>query len=127
VCETLLEKNPARDIAAVGFFFWRTFLNFLLLLDNWTMNDPASNPGVTLVKSARGISRAPAVWIAYLVKMEGLTLKEAFEEVKRCHPQTRLNAGFFEQLMALEREVTRGDGNTMQLADYRKTALRKWF
>lgn len=88
---------------------------------------PAKYPGQVLVKSARGINRAPAIWIAHLISTEKIPLRKAYEIMKACHSSTKLNAGFFEQLMALEKEVLSVKENSMNLTDYRKSSVKKWF
>jgi hypothetical protein len=51
-----------------------------------------------------GVSRSVTLVLAYLMKYEGLSLKEAVERVKSCRPFICPNRGFLEILGKLERE-----------------------
>lgn len=58
--------------------------------------------GVALVHCALGISRSVTICLAYLVKYEGRTLREAYFELKKIRPIIRPNEGFWRQLIAFE-------------------------
>lgn len=57
--------------------------------------------GKVLVHCNAGISRAPAVVIAYLRRGEGLSFEEAWEKVKEARPGMKPNVGFVKQLKEL--------------------------
>lgn len=61
--------------------------------------------GGTLVHCAVGLSRSPALVMAYLMKHKGLTLRQAHGRVQENRPGVRLNAGFWEQLLDYERRL----------------------
>lgn len=56
----------------------------------------------TLVHCAVGLSRSPALVMAYLMRHQGLTLRQAHGRVQDSRPGIRLNAGFWEQLLDYE-------------------------
>jgi len=58
--------------------------------------------GVTLVHCNAGVSRAPAVVTAYLMKECGLGYLAAKEHVEKCRSHVRPNDGFVEQLREFE-------------------------
>ena len=64
--------------------------------------------GCTLVHCVAGVSRSVSLCIAYLMKQEHLTLRDAFDDVKKRRPIARPNIGFFRQLIAYERELFDG-------------------
>lgn len=70
------------------------------------MEDVRQSGGKTLVHCVAGVSRSAAICVAYLMKYEKMSLKEAFKHVKLARPQIRPNCGFFRQLMAYELELT---------------------
>ncbi|XP_061576460.1 dual specificity protein phosphatase 14 [Cololabis saira] len=61
--------------------------------------------GSTLVHCSAGRSRSPALVMAYLMRSEGLSLRRAHELVLEARPFIRPNAGFWRQLLVLEREL----------------------
>ncbi|KAI6160245.1 protein-tyrosine phosphatase-like protein [Pisolithus thermaeus] len=61
--------------------------------------------GKILVHCSAGISRSPMVVAAYLMKRNGMTLKEALGQIIRVRPQVSPNAGFLQQLKDLEMEL----------------------
>ncbi|XP_023152263.1 dual specificity protein phosphatase 18 [Amphiprion ocellaris] len=65
----------------------------------------AESSGRTLVHCNAGVSRSPALCMAYLVKHRGLTLLEAHRWVKTCRPVARPNNGFWRQLVQYEVEL----------------------
>ncbi|XP_059200590.1 dual specificity protein phosphatase 18 [Centropristis striata] len=61
--------------------------------------------GGTLVHCAVGMSRSPALVMAYLMRYRGVTLCQAHRWVQDRRPFVRLNAGFWEQLLQYERRL----------------------
>ncbi|XP_029931026.1 dual specificity protein phosphatase 18 [Myripristis murdjan] len=61
--------------------------------------------GGTLVHCAAGMSRSPALVMAYLMRFRGVTLRQAHRWVQDSRPFVRLNAGFWEQLLQYERRL----------------------
>jgi len=66
------------------------------------IHEVRSAGGVALVHCALGVSRSVTICLAYLVKYEGRTLREAYFEVKKKRPIIRPNEGFWRQLIAFE-------------------------
>lgn len=60
--------------------------------------------GGTLVHCAAGMSRSPALVMAYLMRYRGVTLRQAHRWVQDIRP-VRLNSGFWEQLLQYERRL----------------------
>ncbi|XP_075993561.1 dual specificity protein phosphatase 18 [Genypterus blacodes] len=61
--------------------------------------------GKTLVHCTAGRSRSPSLIMAYLMRYEGATLRQAHELVLQQRPYIRPNAGFWRQLLAYERTL----------------------
>lgn len=61
--------------------------------------------GGTLVHCAAGMSRSPALVMAYLMRYRGVTLRQAHRWVQDIRPYVRLNSGFWEQLLQYERRL----------------------
>ncbi|XP_073348057.1 dual specificity protein phosphatase 18 [Pagrus major] len=61
--------------------------------------------GGTLVHCAAGMSRSPALVMAYLMRYRAVTLCQAHRWVQESRPYVRLNAGFWEQLLQYERRL----------------------
>ncbi|XP_028988032.1 dual specificity protein phosphatase 18-like [Betta splendens] len=61
--------------------------------------------GGTLVHCAAGMSRSPALVMAYLMRYRGVTLCQAHRWVQDRRPYVRLNAGFWEQLLQYEKRL----------------------
>lgn len=61
--------------------------------------------GGTLVHCAAGMSRSPALVMAYLMRYRGATLRQAHRRVQESRPYIRLNAGFWDQLLQYERRL----------------------
>ncbi|KAM3865632.1 dual specificity protein phosphatase 18 [Diretmus argenteus] len=61
--------------------------------------------GGTLVHCAAGMSRSPALVMAYLMRYRGVTLRQAHGWVQDSRPHVRLNAGFWDQLLEYERRL----------------------
>lgn len=77
----------------------------------------ASTQQAVLVHSYFGLSRTPAVVLAYLMKEKGWSLREAHEYFIARHPTARPNDGFIVQLLRYEQEL--GNGTvTMTLKDF---------
>ncbi|XP_074543982.1 dual specificity protein phosphatase 18 isoform X2 [Halichoeres trimaculatus] len=64
-----------------------------------------NHAGGTLVHCAAGMSRSPALVMAYLMRFRGVTLCQAHRWVQDSRPYVRLNAGFWEQLLQYERRL----------------------
>ncbi|XP_034534618.1 dual specificity protein phosphatase 18 [Notolabrus celidotus] len=64
-----------------------------------------NHAGGTLVHCAAGMSRSPALVMAYLMRFRGVTLCQAHRWVQDRRPYVRLNAGFWEQLLQYERKL----------------------
>ncbi|KAH9933826.1 protein-tyrosine phosphatase-like protein, partial [Fomitopsis serialis] len=65
----------------------------------------SSGKGKILVHCSAGISRSPALVVAYLMRSRGMSLKAALGQVVRARPQVSPNSGFLEQLKRLEEEL----------------------
>jgi atypical dual specificity phosphatase len=65
----------------------------------------SSRRATVLVLCAGGVSRSPAVMMAYLMKHLRFTLEEAYDHVYTMRPYVRPNNHFFEQLLEFEREL----------------------
>ncbi len=75
--------------------------------------------GGTLVHCAAGMSRSPALVMAYLMRYRGVTLSQAHRWVQDSRPYVRLNAGFWEQLLQYERRLY--GKNTVRVAPVERT------
>ncbi|XP_068197496.1 dual specificity protein phosphatase 18 [Antennarius striatus] len=64
----------------------------------------SNRAGGTLVHCAAGMSRSPALVMAYLMRYRGVTLRQAHRWVQDSRP-VRLNSGFWEQLLQYERRL----------------------
>lgn len=71
---------------------------------------------VVLVHCVEGKSRASTMIIAYLMKSEELTLREAFDIVRSARPQIRPNNGFMRSLIRFEKILY--NKQSMSEADY---------
>ncbi|XP_067309293.1 dual specificity protein phosphatase 18 [Pseudorasbora parva] len=71
--------------------------------------------GGTLVHCAAGMSRSPALIMAYLMKYKGVTLRQAHNWVKDSRPYIRLNTGFWNQLLDYEKKLY--GKNTVKVAE----------
>ena len=64
--------------------------------------------GRTLVHCMAGVSRSATLCIAYLMKHQHMTLREAYSHVKSCRCFIRPNIGFFRQLIDYEKQLFGG-------------------
>ncbi|CAJ0921664.1 unnamed protein product, partial [Mesorhabditis belari] len=64
--------------------------------------------GKTIIFCAAGVSRSAALCLAYLVKGEGFTLKDAYHHLNQRRPIVSPNVGFWRQLIDYEKEA-KGD------------------
>ena len=72
------------------------------------INEALAQPGaanVVYVHCAGGVSRSASVVLAYLVTRGGLSLRDAWKQVKAQREVIGPNAGFFGVLLDLEREA----------------------
>lgn len=61
--------------------------------------------GVCLVHCSAGVSRSPAMVLAYFVLRRHCALKDAYAQIKALRPQIAPNVGFWAQLLEMEKEV----------------------
>jgi predicted protein tyrosine phosphatase len=83
-----------RDLVALAVAF----------VDQAMQSGTTEAPANVLIHCAGGISRSASVALAFLVSVAGLSLKEAYEQVRLARPVIAPNAGFFCVLLDLERE-----------------------
>lgn len=81
-----------------------------------------SEGGRVFVHCRKGVNRSPTIVLAWLVQVEGWTLKKAYEHVKQVRPMMSPHERYFEQLQQLDKEkhgaisVTRSDvGPSLQM------------
>uniref|UniRef100_A0A183C9B4 Protein-tyrosine-phosphatase n=1 Tax=Globodera pallida TaxID=36090 RepID=A0A183C9B4_GLOPA len=77
--------------------------------------------GNTLVHCVAGVSRSASLCIAYLMKHERMSLRQAYHYVKSARPIIRPNLGFWQQLVDYERKL-RGH-NTVTMVPAEGSAL----
>ncbi|CAG2120257.1 unnamed protein product, partial [Medioppia subpectinata] len=65
------------------------------------LNEVVSKNRRAIVYCVAGISRSSALVLAYLVKYQKLTLKEAFIHCRKCRELSQPNVGFFKSLVSL--------------------------
>ncbi|XP_042575234.1 dual specificity protein phosphatase 18 [Cyprinus carpio] len=75
----------------------------------------SNRSGGTLVHCAAGMSRSPALIMAYLMKYKGVTLRQAHNCVKDSRPYICINAGFWTQLLDYEKKLY--GKNTVKVAE----------
>ncbi|XP_042887935.1 dual specificity protein phosphatase 18-like [Penaeus japonicus] len=80
------------------------------------IEDERRRGGRVLVHCVAGVSRSPALVLAYLVKHCDMSLREAFQHARKARPNIRPNAGFFSQLIEFERDV-RGSASVTLVRD----------
>lgn len=73
--------------------------------------------GKTLVHCVAGVSRSASLVCAYLIKHEGMSLRQAYQYVKMARPIIRPNVGFWKQLIDYEKRLT--GFNTVQMVPAR--------
>ncbi|KAK4186749.1 protein-tyrosine phosphatase-like protein [Podospora australis] len=66
--------------------------------------------GKVLVHCFAGISRSPSIIAAYLMKSEGMTLRQSLEALIRARDQVKPNTGFLRQLFDMEKELLGNKG-----------------
>lgn len=70
-----------------------------------SINEEIRTGGKVAVHCLAGVSRSCSIVLAYLVKYHGMTLHDAFMFVRKRRSVVRPNYGFFQQLIAFEKEV----------------------
>ena len=70
--------------------------------------------GRIVVNCVAGVSRSASVCLAYKVRYEGLSLREAFDEVHKARPIISPDVGFWQALVRWEEEV-RGENSVVML------------
>jgi hypothetical protein len=73
--------------------------------------------GAVLVHCVAGVSRSASCVIAFLVKHDGVSLREAVETVRRARPAAMPNVGFWRALCALELRQTGSQSVTEEVVD----------
>lgn len=73
--------------------------------------------GRTLVHCVAGVSRSASLCIAYLMKYENMSLRQAYQHVKMARPIIRPNQGFWKQLIEYEKHLF--GSNTVQMVPSR--------
>lgn len=61
--------------------------------------------GKTLVHCMAGVSRSASIVLAYLMKYQNMTLRDAYHLLKARRPIIQPNVGFFRQLMDYEKRL----------------------
>uniref|UniRef100_A0A5S6QDQ8 Protein-tyrosine-phosphatase n=1 Tax=Trichuris muris TaxID=70415 RepID=A0A5S6QDQ8_TRIMR len=61
--------------------------------------------GRTLVHCVAGVSRSPTLCMAYLIKYERCSLRQAYKTVKNSRPIVHPNVGFWKQLIEYEKRI----------------------
>ncbi|VDN07788.1 unnamed protein product [Thelazia callipaeda] len=69
------------------------------------INDQKQIGGKVLIFCGMGISRSATFVIAYLMCMEGMTLRDAYKEVQNIRNIICPNVGFFKQMIELEQKL----------------------
>ncbi|KAK1933702.1 Dual specificity protein phosphatase 1 [Phytophthora citrophthora] len=64
-----------------------------------------SSGGKVLVHCFMGISRSSTIVLAYLIARQSLTLPDALRELRRVRPQVKPNSGFYQELVAFDKEI----------------------
>ncbi|GFQ93598.1 dual specificity protein phosphatase 19 [Trichonephila clavata] len=118
----ILEDFNVTHILNVGYKIPNCFESKFIYKNVEILDDPSSNirtffegcfdfiddgrlEGCVLVHCNAGLSRAPTIVIAYLMKKYNMTLKEAFERVKSVRSGIRPNVGFMKVLEEFEKEI----------------------
>jgi protein-tyrosine phosphatase len=73
--------------------------------------------GKSLIHCVAGVSRSASLCIAYFMKYENMSLKQAYNHIKAVRPIIRPNHGFWQQL--IDYELRLFGSNTVQMAESR--------
>jgi len=65
-----------------------------------------------LVHCQQGVSRSTSIVLAYLIKKQNLTLKEAYTKVRAARPEAKPKQNFLSQLIAFEQKIARNAVST---------------
>jgi protein-tyrosine phosphatase len=95
-CEVRLSDGPFEE-------FNRDFWDAVEFI-----NGALAAGGVVLIHCRRGISRSPALCIAFLIMKKGYSFASALDLLQKKRPSVILNPGFVEQLRQKERQVQTG-------------------
>ena len=99
-------EEPARtEIGGAAPYLLRRMLAASGTAPHTQRRQPARQPQRVLVHCAMGISRSPALLIYYVMKSQRLSLREAYNYVKFCRPETFPNRAFMLQLIEAERRL----------------------
>ena len=69
------------------------------------IHDVKARGGKTLVHCIAGVSRSASLIMAYLIKYQSMSLRQAYDFLKTKREIVHPNTGFFRQLITFEREV----------------------
>uniref|UniRef100_A0A914QEJ3 Protein-tyrosine-phosphatase n=1 Tax=Panagrolaimus davidi TaxID=227884 RepID=A0A914QEJ3_9BILA len=61
--------------------------------------------GKVLVHCVQGVSRSASLCIVYLMKYEGMSLRKAYQHVKKVRPIIAPNIGFWKQMIEYETQI----------------------
>jgi hypothetical protein len=64
-----------------------------------------TDTGGVFIHCSRGLSRSPAIVMAYLMRNLGMTLRDAYQLIKRVRPNIGPQCNFIRQLLLLERDI----------------------
>ena len=68
----------------------------------WFISKALGSEGVVFVHCLAGASRSASIVIGYLMKVHGMTLKDAMDKVVTCRPCVSPNPSYLRQLVSLD-------------------------